>query len=331
MSIHEYIKEFAGYRVADWQVGDEVQTAPKMIYRISLSYDEQAGKTTWTEKFKQFIGILKGDDPILWADKFRLFLEDSNAHQVTGLVIGDWGLSDGFQDSTSVVAALVEARDRLPNLKAIFLGDITGEECEISWLEQCNVSPLLSAYPQLEHFGVRGATSLSFGQLQHAQLKTLVVQSGGLSVSIVNEILTAHLPQLQHLELWLGSDDYGGDAKVTDLQPLLNGNLFPNLTYLGLRDSEISDDIAKAIANAPVLNQIKTLDLSLGTLSDAGAQALLASLLIPNLQKLDIHHHFCSEAVMQKFSRLGIEVDTSEQQDEETYNNEVWRYVAVSE
>jgi hypothetical protein len=331
MSIQEHIKEFAGYRVAEWHVGDEIQTSRETIYRISLSYDEQEGDTTWTEKFKQFLGIPKADESIQWADKFSLFLDAPNAREVKGLVIGDWGLSSGMQDSASVVATLVEARDRLPNLKAIFLGDITGEECEISWLEQCDVSPLLNAYPQLEHFGVRGANNLSFGQLQHEHLKTLIVQSGGLGTSVINEILTARLPQLQHLELWLGTDNYGGNAKVSDLQPLLDGNLFPNLTYLGLRDSEIADDIAKAIANAPVLKSIKTLDLSLGTLSDAGAQALLASPLIPNLQKLDIHHHFCSEAVMQKFLRLGIEVDTSEQQDEETYNDEVWRYVAVSE
>jgi hypothetical protein len=31
----------------------------------------------------------------------------------------------------------------------------------------------------------------------------------------------------------LGTDDYGGDATVEDLAPILAGNLFPKLTYLG--------------------------------------------------------------------------------------------------
>ncbi len=330
MAFEEHITEFAGHPVIDWNAEESIQDPQGTMYRISLSYDEQEGTTPWTEKLRQFFGASKPKPMVRWADKFNLFLDTPNAHQVTGLVIGDWRLGDA-QDSASVVESLVEARDRLPNLTAIFLGDLTREECEISWLEQCDVSPLLNAYPQLEHFCVRGATNLSFGQLQHQHLKTLIVQSGGLGASVIHEILTAQLPQLEHLELWLGIDDYGGDAKVPDLQPLLDGNLFPNLTYLGLRNSEIADGIAQALANAPVLNGIKTLDFSMGTLSDTGAQALLTSPLIPNLQKLDIHHHFCSEAVVQKFAHLGIEVDTSEPQEEETYNNESWRYVAVSE
>ncbi|HYE75060.1 MAG TPA: STM4015 family protein [Blastocatellia bacterium] len=312
MAINEHITEFVRHPVTDWDAEEGILDPHKTFYRIAVSYDEQ-------------------EEGIRWEDKFKLFLNDPRSHEALGLVIGDWGLFDGVQDSASVVEALVSAHDRLANLKAIFLGDITYEECEISWLEHCDISPLFSAYPQLEHFCVRGANNLSFGKLEHNQLKTLIIQSGGLGVSVINEILTAQLPQLEHLELWLGVDNYGGNATVNDLQLLLSGNLFPNLTYLGLRDSEIADDIAKAITTAPVLNQIKTLDLSMGTLGDEGAEALLASPLISKLEKLDIHHHFCSESVIARFAKLGIEVDTSEPQKEHSYGNESYRYVAVSE
>ena len=42
--------------------------------------------------------------------------------------------------------ALVSARDKLPNARAIFLGDITMEG-EISWIEQTDVSPVLGNAP----------------------------------------------------------------------------------------------------------------------------------------------------------------------------------------
>lgn len=313
MALYEHITEFAGHPVTDWEKEKGITNSIKAFYRLSVDYEEaEAG--------------------IRWADKFDQFLGDPKSHQVEGIVVGTWNMGESVdQDSSLVVAALVKAASQLPNLKAIFLGDIISEECEISWLQQSDLSAIFGAYPQLEHFCVRGASNLHFGLLKHNQLKTLIVQSGGLGADVINEILTAELPQLTHLELWLGEDNYGGNATINDLHPLLSGNLFPHLNYLGLRDSEIADDIAKAVANAPVLNKIKILDLSMGTLSDEGAEALLSSPLISKLEKLDIHYHFCSEMVVQRFSHLGIHVDTSEPQKEQTYNNDSWRYVAVSE
>jgi hypothetical protein len=313
MAIEEYTENFVGYPIAMWSADTGIADPSGTLYRLALTYEEQDEKgMTWTNKFEQF-------------------LNDPNAAQAIGLVVGDWGLSSGMQDSTDVVAAISAAPSRLPNLKVLFLGDVTYEECEISWLEHGDISALFSAYPQLEHFCVRGANKLSFGQLRHDQLKTLIVQSGGLSVNVINEILTAQLPQLEHLEWWLGIEDYGGNATVNDLQPLLDGKLFPNLKYLGLRDSEIADDIAKAVAHAPILNRIKTLDLSMGTLGDDGGEALFASPLIHQLEKLDIHHHYCSDDVVDKLEQLPITVDTRDQQEEDKYNGESMRYVAVSE
>ncbi|MFN8512832.1 MAG: hypothetical protein U0841_09645 [Chloroflexia bacterium] len=69
----------------------------------------------------------------------------------------------------------------MPRLTALFFGDIIVEESEISWIEQTDVSPLLAAFPQLEIFGVRGGNGLSFGQLRHDVLQTLIVETGGLS------------------------------------------------------------------------------------------------------------------------------------------------------
>lgn len=314
MSFNEHSTNFAGKPVKDWEPQSGIRNPENTCYALRLFYEESEAGQRWT-------------------DKFAAFLDDPSSSRVAGIVIGDWGLLNGAMEETSavVVEALVAARDRLPNLRAIFLGDVISEECEISWIRQSDVSPLFAAYAQLEHFCVRGAEGLSFGALKHGQLKSLTIQSGGLGGSVVREVAAAELPELEHLELWLGEDGYGGDTKVADLAPILDGEVFPKLKYLGLRNSEIADEIARTVAVAPVLERIRVLDLSMGTMTDEGAAALSASLAVSRLEKLDVHHHFCSEEMTAKLQSLSIEVDASERKEPESYNDEAWRYVAVSE
>jgi hypothetical protein len=312
--INEYITNFAGKPVKDWEAESGIQDPEGVCYALRLSYEEAEGGQQWT-------------------DKFAAFLDDPSSSLVSELVIGDWGALNAAMDKTSafVVEALVAARDRLPNLRAIFFGDIIGEESEISWIQQSDVSPLFAAYPQLERFCVRGSDGLSLGTLKHDRLKSLIIQSGGLGANIVREVVAADLPELEHLELWLGTDEYGGNTSVADLAPILEGAQFPKLKYLGLRDSDIADEIARTVAAAPVIERIRVLDLSLGVLTDEGASALLASPAVARLEKLDVHYHFCSEEMTAKLQSLGVEVDASERQEPEIYDDKVWRYVAVGE
>jgi hypothetical protein len=312
VTINEHATDFAGKPVVDWDPETGIEDPTGTIYRITLSYDE-------------------AEDDQVWTDKLALFLDDPASSQVVGIVVGEW--EEAYEDGSSqlVVEALVAARDRLPNLRAIFLGDMTYEECEISWIVQTDVSPLFDAYPALEHFCVRGTNSLSLGRLQHDRLLSLTVQSGGLDAEHVRAVGAARLPALEHLELWLGTENYGGNTTVEDLAPILGGAQFPKLRYLGLRDSEIADEIAAALAQAPVLERIRVLDLSLGTLSDTGAAALLTSPALARLEKLDIHYHYCSPELVAQLQGLGIEVDASDAREDEEDDGEVWRYVAVSE
>lgn len=312
MAFYEHLSQFAGLSVVDWNPGSSV-VSPDQAPRISLSYDAaQEGE--------------------LWGDLFVTLLDQPNVSALEGLVVGAWGeMFEQNGEAARVVEALVAARDRLPNLRAIFFGDVISEECEISWMQNTDMGPLLAAYPQLEQFGVRGTNGLSFGALQHPNLQNLIVQSGGLDAAIVRAVAAADLPALEHLELWLGTPGYGGDATVDDLAPILAGSRFPRLRYLGLRNSEIADEIAAAVAGAPVLEQIRVLDLSLGTLGDDGAEALLASPTVARLDKLDLHHHYCSPEVIARLAALPLEVDTSELKEPDRYGDESHRYVAVGE
>ncbi|MBA3469194.1 MAG: STM4015 family protein [Herpetosiphonaceae bacterium] len=308
MAIYAHTRHFAGTSIANWEpeetVGDPIGTQA----RIGVSYDDADGA---------------------WLDQLDALLSSPAAAETTALVFGMWSADGG--DSAGIVEALVAGRDRLPKLQAIFIGDILYEEQEISWIQQSDVSPLFDAFPKLEHLCIRGANGLSLGALRHANLRSLVIQSGGLSRAVVAEVSAGQLPSLEHLELWLGDPNYGGDATVEDLAPLLAGGLFPKLRYLGLRDCAFADELAVAVATAPVLEQIKVLDLSLGVLSDAGAAALLASPAVAKLELLDLHHHYMSDELVERIKALGIQVDVSDQQKADINDDEINRYVAVSE
>jgi hypothetical protein len=313
VTVYEHLESLAGKPVVDWDPAAGIQDSEGTIYRVSLDYDD-------------------AEKGVHWADHFAQLLDDPASARLTGLVVGPWDYySTDTPTSAHIVAALVAARDRLPNLTVLFVGDIISEEAEISWIQQSDVTPLLEAYPALEHFQVRGGTGLVLAATRHDRLRALVIESGGLDAQVGSGVLRSELPALEHLEVWLGTERYGANTTVADLEPLVAGTLFPSLRYLGLRDSEIANEIAAAIAQAPILERIRVLDLSLGTLDDSGAAALLASPAIRNLEKLDLHHHYCSEAMMAQLETLGIEVDTSDRQEPDVWDGEEHRYVAVSE
>jgi uncharacterized protein (TIGR02996 family) len=260
------------------------------------------------------------------------FLADPAVHLVEALVVGCcWGGNYG-ESSAGVVEALIAARGRLPNFRALFLGDILRRENEISWILHSDITGLLAAFPNLEHFRVRGGGGLVLRALRHDKLRSLVFEASNLSREVVRAVGASKLPALEHLEIWLGTDRYGADTTPADLKGILQGKRLPSLRYLGLRNSEIADDVAVALSKAPVPGRLRVLDLSLGTLTDAGAEALLAIPALARLEKLDIHHHYVSPELVAQFQALGIEVDASDPQEAEDFGDEeLYRFVAHSE
>ncbi|MGV9356240.1 STM4015 family protein [Streptomyces misionensis] len=278
-----------------------------------------------------------GDLP--FPEVWRSFRERVPSADVRALVIGPWW-EDEYTELRPVLELLLADAERFPALRALFLGDVVGEECEISWLQLTDVTPVLERFPLLEELGVRGGAglgeeSLALRPLRHAALRTLRFESGGLPGQVVRAVGACELPALERLELWLGVAAYGGDATVADLAPILAGGAFPALRHLGLQDSELQDEIAAAVASAPVVAQLESLSLSMGTLTDAGAEALLNGQPLTRLRRLDLHHHFVGEAMAGRLRAAlgpaGTEVDLSDRQVPHQWRNEEWRYVAVSE
>lgn len=305
--ISDNLTSLNGKSVQDYDAQKGIGNLESTVYRLRLDYDAfEEGKNI--------------------PDMLGSFAGDAKAGQVEELIIGAFDFDGG--DTSDVARALVEAAPHLPKLKILFIGDITSEENEISWINQSDLSPVLKAYPNLEYFRVRGGNDLSLGKsLQHNGLRHLIIETGGLSSGVIAEVVNANLPNLEHLELWLGSDNYGFDATVSNFDSLLKGTNFSRLRYLGLRDSEIADDLAKALSTAPIVNQLEVLDLSMGTLGDEGANALLQSAAIRKLKSLDLHYHFISDEVAGRLKQLGITVNLDDPQDEDEGD----RYIQVSE
>ncbi|QDU93371.1 STM4015 family protein [Lignipirellula cremea] len=307
MTFYDHLQQFDGKVVYDFVSGEPLRDPATATPRVRIEYDDE---TTVPQLLMEL-------------------LSDPQADQLQGLVIGFWSGDDPELDSSDTVETLVAAADQLASLKAIFLGDVLSEENEVSWMMQCDISPLWSAFPNLTNFGVRGSNHLSVGTIELDQLETLVMESGGAPRDLLLELMNARYPSLKHFELYLGDDGYGWDGTPEDVQNLLDSLQAgcPQLKYLGLRDSSAIDELAPLIAAHPLLERIEVLDLSLGTLSDIGGQALLDSPAIRSLKKLDLHHHFMTPEMMARLTRLPIDVDVNDANDPD----DEYRYVAVGE
>lgn len=261
---------------------------------------------------------------------FEAFIKTPDSRNVDTLVIGVWS-DDPGDSSSKAVQALVAHKDRLPDLKALFIGNISQEESEISWIVQSDVSPLLAAFPKLETLRIRGGDGLSLGNCRHPALRTLIIETGGLGKGVVRQLMDGDLPALKHLELWLGADEYGNDCEPADFAPLLGNCKFQGLEYLGLRNADNVDAFAAVLAQSPVIQHLKILDLSLGNLSDAGGAALARSDRLAGLTRLDLHHHYLSNTMVKSLRALPIQVNLEQQLQAEDDDDEPYRGIFVSE
>ncbi len=304
---NDHLRRFGGLDVQDWEPGHPLPDPARAMPRIAVAYD----------------------DPQPWPDKLAAYVGLPGAAGTRGLVVGQWHKEMSTGESPApMVAALAGAATTLTNLEVLFVNDVTVEESEVSWFQNTDLSPLTRAYPNLHHLTVRGGLGLRLPGLSLPRLRLLVIESGGLSAELVRDVMAASLPALEHLELYLGTDEYGGTSSVTDLAPLLSGGLFPALRSLGLKDCDYQDDVARAVASCPLLDRLEVLDLSLGTLSDVGGEALATSPGVRRLRRLDLHHHWLSEPMMARLQSLGPEVDLSDRQDPD---DDDYRYVAIGE
>ncbi|MFC5750226.1 STM4015 family protein [Actinomadura rugatobispora] len=315
MTFNEYLDEFAGLPVVGFTPETEVDEGE------ALPDDRVA----WA---------VRGD----WGDEsypdlFTRFMDAVDTTRVEALVLGFWGWDDA--DGLGV-KTLVEAADRFPALRSVFVGDILDEEYHLSWIPHGDLTPLVEAFPSLERLEVRGCAGLNLSPFKSDTLKALRFESGGLPAEVVRAVAASDLPALEELDLWFGVQIYGGHAEVDDLGPIFEGVRLPSVRHLGLRNGEFQDDIAAALASAPIVARLETLALGLGMLSDQGAESLLAGQPLTHLKRLDLNYHYVSEPMMERLRKAlpGVELDLGGARAVPAEGWEEWEgfmYVAVTE
>lgn len=304
---------FRGKRVLDFDPEKGIADA-KNVYRLRVDYDD--------------------DNDLMY--KLDAWANDPKVGDVTSLIIGMW-YPDVAEDSDQFVSKLIEIAPKMPNLTGLVWGDIDYEESEISWIENTDMGNLMMAFPKLEYFKVRGGNGLGFTGLKHDKLKKFKIETGGLGSDAIADIINAELPNLEVLNIWFGSEYYGFDGDAETIKPLIVGKAYPEMRYpfpklkeLGLCNCEVTDDLAELMADGRLMfEQITTLDLSMGTMTNRGVEALVENELVSKLKKLDLSSNFIEDSdLVDQLRAKGIKVSATGQK--EPYDDDDY-YVDVSE
>ncbi|UGQ11961.1 leucine-rich repeat domain-containing protein [Yinghuangia sp. ASG 101] len=244
------------------------------------------------------------DADIRFGELTDAFFTRIDTTAVRSLVIGHWHHDYlRYTSETRVVDTLCAHADRLPALRHLAVNDINIDTADMSSIPPTDLTALLGAFPRLEELRYR------FGRDQrpedderfilraghHPALRRLVLETTGMPADLPRALADSDLPALTDLELWLGTRHSGGDVGPDDLSGILNPPHPSRLRRLALRNAEQADLLAATVAAGSIAPHLRELDLSLGTLSDAGADALLDGHPFPRLERLTIHHHFLSD------------------------------------
>lgn len=251
----------------------------------------------------------------------RALLDHPSGAFLRSLTIGTGdGIADGMIDYESIPRSIAPA----PHLEAISIGD--WREWEVSWSKLGDASGFWKL-PRLATLVLR-VGSMKLGTIASTSLRTLQIITGGLTKANIKSLVTAKLPALETLDLYFGSHNYGASGGVADLAPLLAGNTksFAKLRRLGLKNAEFTDELCAALARSPLLRQLTSLDLSLGTMSSAGARALAANKkAFAHLDELNVSNNFLGAADVASLKGLAKKLVSNQQRSDEE------RYVALGE
>ncbi|YAG13422.1 HEAT repeat domain-containing protein [Nostoc sp. DSM 114161] len=261
--------------------------------------------------------------------QLEALFSDSQANKIQALVCQIWACPYRNTSADDIIKAISSASKKLTSLKTLFIGDGYDEPYRVSYVSLGDVSPVLTAYPNLEVLQVRGDDSLNFSPVQHDNLKTLIVETGqGISYQTIDQIYLLDLPNLEYLELWLGRDyDYHYEEinlGISRLMTLLENQLFPKLKYLGLKSCEYTDELTKYLVKSPLIDTLKILDLSMGTLTDKGAQVLYNCSKINQLHTLNVSMNRLSSSMIQQLSQLNCRVEAEPQDTESSVGLRYW-------
>ena len=114
MSVHGHLSTFAGL--------------PVVTYDPERPLPDDPAAVAWRVEVEEFEA-----PPEEFAALLRSLVDAVPTGAIRALVIGEWGSA---YETAPPLDFLCRLAPELPELRALFLGDLTSEECEISWIRR---------------------------------------------------------------------------------------------------------------------------------------------------------------------------------------------------
>lgn len=264
------------------------------------------------------------------------------------LVIGCTQFGD--QDNLLMTALLLHAGPR-PPLRRLVLADFDDthlDNIDISRAWLGDLTGLSERYPLLEDVVIKGRLGAhdndkpdgGLAGLSLPRCRRFAVRTSGMRVAMLETIAAAAWPELVELELWTGTPDYGCDCALGDVVKLLI-RVPPKLRVLRILNCEFTDDLLPHLLALHAAHPLDEIDLSLGTLTDAGAQLLLGRATeLAALARLRIFDNCIGTAMLERLRASALPIEEappfpgegwSQSDYDRTDGQKHERYVSVSE
>ncbi len=248
------------------------------------------------------------------------------AQLLRGITFAAFSDDDEYQPAwDSSVTAMVEHGVPATLKKVVF---DRGDFWDISSTYLNTLEPLYARLPQLEHLEII-LGNMNLGTIDLPNLKHFEVWTGGFNKDNMKAVVAANWPKLETLLLRFGgSEDYGANTSVDDVLPLLSSTTIPKVRHLALANSPFIDELIPHLAKSPLLKQLKTLDLSLGEMTDAGANAIVEyGAAFKHLESLNVHRNYLTVDAVAALKGVVANTDGGGQEDSE----EDYRYCQIGE
>jgi uncharacterized protein (TIGR02996 family) len=234
-----------------------------------------------------------------------------------------------FQQAVNELAKLIPA---LPCLRRLEIGRFEYMDSELSWSHMGSLHKLWPVAKHLEYLKLR-AGSMDLGKIDLPECREFRVETGGLSRASAKAIASAHWPKLETLSVWYGSDNYGCDATVKDVQPILDAKGLGKLKHLGLKNCEFGDEIFALLPKSKILRQLDTLDLSMShiTTEVLKRDVMPHKAAFSHLSHLDLSRCRLDKEGEKLAKTLCKKVDVASQDKPSDWEGDDYRYCAVGE
>lgn len=206
-------------------------------------------------------------------------------------------------------------RETPPVLDEILLGErqVSGHGPEGVLLG--NLEPFFSRRRRLKKVAILGRAHL--GPLDLPECEELDLMSAAMEPAMLHSVRDAMWPSLERLRISFGAAVYDTAGELSDWSSLLDATATPRLEHLALLHGPQPFEIVDALAQSPLLQQLKSLTLSWGTLDPPAAELLIRHRdAFAHLRELDVRSNSLPPEVYDAIREITERVQAPESRSE---------------